>query len=198
MERLEAPYTKQGWDEAIGYIKHNAPLDRATFRRKARKLADAFVDKGLDAHRDADRLEGLSYFEHKVAEVDPTKYSRRAIEAEYKRWYGERYFRFVDFLLDRLVDKGLDQPARLRRQAATFLDVGEYLVERVHGHERVAKALRESPSGRLPSLTKAAIVSLMITTDVKPKEMSEQLRARGIYMNPKTLSVERWRRQTGK
>ena len=43
-----------------------------------------------------------------------------------------------------------------------------------------------------------SIVSLMITSDIEPKEMSEQLRKRGIRLKPKTLSVYRWRRMTGK
>ena len=43
-----------------------------------------------------------------------------------------------------------------------------------------------------------AIVPLMIMRDVEPKEMSEQLRKREIRLKPKTLSVYRWRRVTGK
>ena len=195
-------FTKEEWDEAIDNIKRGSYLDSAAFRKKADEFALALERKGCQAHRDADRLEVLSYFRDKAKDVRPSDYSRSTIRTELERKkYDERFFHFVDFLFDRLVETGLRMHKHLRQQAATILDAAEYVYEELAAHERLVKAIRRKRrtyDGAPPTRRVMAIVSLMITSDVDPKEMSEQLRRRGIRLKPKTLSVYRWRRVTGK
>jgi hypothetical protein len=194
--------TPERWDEAINAIKRGSYLDSAAFRKKADEFALALEKKGCQAHRDADRLEVLSYFRWKVKDVRPSKYSRSAIKAELEQQkYDERFFHFVDFLFDQLVETGLRMHKQLRQQAATILDIAEHVYEEVAAHERLIKAIRRKRrtyDGAPPTRRVMAIVSMMITSDIDPKEMSEQLRKRGIRLKPKTLSVYRWRRVTGK
>lgn len=194
--------TKEDWDEVIGNIKRGHYLDSAAFRKKADEFALALEKKGCQAHRDADRLEVLSYFREKAKDVRPSNYSRSAIKAELEQQkYDERFFHFVDFLFDQLVETGLRMHKQLRQQAATILDIAEHVYVEVAAHERLIKAIRRKRrtyDGAPPTRRVMSIVSLMITSDVDPKEMSEQLRRRGIYLKPKTLSIYRWRRVTGK
>lgn len=210
VQRIHTP-TEEDWDEAIDNIKRTSYLDSAAFREKADKFALTLERMGCRAHRDADRLEVLSYFRWKAKDVRVSEYSRSAIKTELERWYDdERYFHFVDFLFDQLVETGLRMHKQLRQQAATILDVAEHVYEELAAHERLIEEIkrkrrkqrtrdgRRTRNGAPPTRKVMAIVSLMITWDVDPKEMSEQLRRRGIRMKPKTLSVYRWRRMTGK
>jgi hypothetical protein len=193
--------TKEDWDEVVGNITRGSYLDSAAFRKKADEFALALEKKGCQAHRDADRLEVLSYYRWKAKDVRPSNYSRSTIRAELERKYDERFFHFVDFLFDHLVETGLRMHKQLRQQAATILDVAEYVYEELAAHERLIKAIRRKRrtyDGAPPTRRLMSIVSLMITSDIEPKEMSEQLRKRGIRLKPKTLSVYRWRRITGK
>ena len=201
IRRIQSP-TKEDWDEAIENIKRVSYLDSAAFREKAEKFALALERKGCQAHRDADRLEVLSYFREKATDVRSSAYSRSTIKTalESSR-YDARFFHFVDFLFDRLVETGLRMHKQLRQQAATILDAAEYVYEELEAHKRLIKAIRRKRrtyDGAPPTRRLMAIVSLMITWDVEPKEMSEQLRKREIRLKPKTLSVYRWRRVTGK
>lgn len=194
--------TPERWDEAINAIKRGSYLDSAAFRKKADEFALALEKKGCQAHRDADRLEVLSYFRWKAKDVRPSKYSRSAIKTELEQQkYDERFFHFVDFLFDQLVETGLRMHKQLRQQAATILDIAEHVYEEVAAHERLIKAIRRKRrtyDGAPPTRRVMAIVSMMITSDIDPKEMSEQLVKRGIRLKPKTLSIYRWRRVTGK
>ncbi len=195
-------FTKEEWDEAIDNIKRGSYLDSAAFRKKADEFALALEKKGCQAHRDADRLEVLSFFREKAKDVQSSDYARSTIRTELEQAkYDERYFHFVDFLFDRLVETGLRMHKQLRQQAATLLDVAEYVYEELAAHERLIKAIRRKRrtyDGAPPTRRLMSIVSLMITSDIDPKEMSEQLTRRGIRLKPKTLSVYRWRRVTGK
>lgn len=200
IRRIESP-TKADFDEVIENVKRSSYLDSKTFRDEADKFALALERLGCQAHRDADRLEVLSYFRWKAKDVNVAKYSRSAIRAELERWYDERYFHFVDFLFDPLADTGLRMHKQLRQQAATILDVAEHVYEELAAHERLiteTKRRRRTHKGRPQTRRLKAIISLMITWDIEPREMSEQLRKRGIYMKPKTLSIDRWRHVTGK
>ena len=194
--------TKEDWDEVVGNITRSSYLDSAAFRKKADAFALALEKKGCQAHRDADRLEVLSYFREKAKDVRSSEYARSAVKAELEgKKYDERYFHFVDFLFDRLVETGLRMHKQLRQQAATLLDAAEYVYEELAAHERLIKAIRRKRrtyDGAPPTRRLMSIVSLMITSNIEPKEMSEQLRRRGIRLKPKTLSVYRWRRMTGK
>lgn len=194
--------TKEDWDEVVGNITRGSYLDSAPFRKKADEFALALEKKGCQAHRDADRLEVLSYFREKAKDVRVSEYSRSALKAELEaEKYDDRFFHFVDFLFDQLVETGLRMHKQLRQQAATILDVAEYVYEELAAHERLIKAIRRKRrtyDGAPPTRRLMSIVSLMITSDIDPKEMSEQLRKRGIRLKPKTLSVYRWRRMTGK
>ena len=200
IRRIQSP-TKEGWDEAIDNIKRGSYLDSVAFRKKADEFALALERKGCQAHRDADRLEVLSYFREKAKDVRSSAYSRSTIRTELERKYDARFFHFVDFLFDRLVETGLRLHKQLRQQAATLLDVAEYVYEELAAHGRLIKAIRRKRrtyDGAPPTRRLMSIVSLMITSNVDPKEMSEQLHSRGIRLKPKTLSVYRWRRVTGK
>lgn len=195
-------FTKEEWDEAIGNIKRGSYLDSAAFRKKAKEFARALEKKGCQAHRDADRLEVLSYFREKAKDVRPSDYARSTIRTELEQAkYDERHFHFVDFLFDGLVETGLRMHKQLRQQAATLLDAAEHVYEELAAHERLIKAIRRKRrtyDGAPPTRRVMSIVSLMITSDIDPKEMSEQLRKRDIRLKPKTLSIYRWRRVTGK
>lgn len=201
LRRIQTP-TKEGWAEVLGYIKRGSYLDGAAFRKKADAFALALEKKGCQAHRDADRLEVLSYFRWKAKDVRPSNYSRSTIRAELEHAkYDERFFHFVDFLFDQLVETGLRMHKQLRQQAAMILDVAEYVYEEVAAHERLIKMIRRKRrtyDGAAPTRKVRSIASLMIRWDVDPKEMSEQLRKHGIRLKPKTLSVYRWRYETGK
>src|SRR4029077_3095482 len=134
-------------------------------------------------------------------DVRSSDYARSAIRSELERKYDERFFHFVDFLFDQLVETGLRMHKQLRQQAAMILDVAEYVYEELAAHERLIKAIRRKRrtyDGAPPTRRVMSIVSLMITSDADPKEMSEQLRRRAIRLKPKTLSVYRWRLVTGK
>jgi hypothetical protein len=118
--------TNEDWDEVVGNIKRGSYLDSVAFRKKADAFALALEKKGCQAHRDADRLEVLSYFREKAKDVRSSDYSRSAIKAELERQkYDERFFHFVDFLFDQLVETGLRMHKQLRQQAATILDVAD-------------------------------------------------------------------------
>jgi hypothetical protein len=54
------------FDEAIENVKRGSYLDSAAFREKADKFALTLERLGCQAHRDADRLEVLSYFRWKA------------------------------------------------------------------------------------------------------------------------------------
>ena len=209
LERLRNP-TEEDWDEAIDNIKRGGYLDNKVFRRKAELLARELEREGREAHRDADRLEVLSYFLSKAKDVRPSERSRSAIEARLSRWWNPkkdpRYFHFIDFMLDRLVETGLRMHKQLRQQAATLLDAAEHIDDELAAHERLIKEVRRRRrktkgarrQGRRPSRMKAAVISLMISWNVDPEEMYEQLYKRGIRRwQPEALKVERWRRTTG-
>ena len=68
IRRIQSP-TKEDWDEAIENIRRTSYLDKAAFRAKAKDFALALEKKGCQAHRDADRLEVLSYFRWKAKDV---------------------------------------------------------------------------------------------------------------------------------
>jgi len=218
LERLRNP-TDADWDEAIGNIKRGGYLDDKAFRLKIEQLARELEREGREAHRDADRLEVLSYFHWKANDVRVSQRSRSAIEARLSRWWDPkkdlRYFHFIDFMLDRLVETGLRADKQLRQQAATLLDAAEHIDDELASHAHFVKEARrrrkskkskksrngrrrmKSTDGRDPSRMKAAVISLMIAWDVSPEEMYAQLDRRGIRRwQPETLKVERWRRNT--
>jgi len=211
LENLRNP-TKEDWDESIDNIKRNDYLEDKTFREKAEKLARELEREGLAAHRDADRLEVLSYFRDRAKDVRPSERTRSAIEARLARWWDPkkdpRYFHFIDFLLDRLVETNLRLHKQLRQQAATLLDAAEFLDEELQVRERLVKELQrrrrrelklKKKGGRRLSLTKAMVVSVMHAMDVTPEEMYEELSKRGIYRwQAETLKVESWRRRAGR
>ena len=155
----------------------------------------------------------MSYFRDRAKDVHPSERTRSAIEARLARWWDPkvdpRYFHFIDFLLDRLVETNLRLHKQLRQQAATLLDAAEFLDEELQARERIVKELqrrrrqklklKKKKGGAPLSLTKAAVISLMLAMDVTPEEMYEQLSSRGIYQwQAETLKVESWRRRTGR
>lgn len=73
--------TEDEWNAEVAEIKLYRDLDRPSFRRLLGLLAHKLEELGRAAHRDADRLEGLSMFsDAKFASVDPSEYTRGRVE----------------------------------------------------------------------------------------------------------------------
>jgi hypothetical protein len=175
-------FTKEEWDEAIGNIQRGSYLDSAKFRKKADEFALALEKKGCQAHRDADRLEVLSYFRWKAKDVRSSDYARSTIKTELERKYDERFFHFVDFLFDELVETGLRMHKQLRQQAARILDVAEYMYEELAAHERLIKAIRRKRHTYPPHDKAAALVRRRINVQMKHKWPGEDLRNRFVLV----------------
>src|SRR5688572_9064256 len=91
--------TREEWDATIEALRALGDLDQAEFRVKVEKLARELEHQGHRAHRDADRLEGLSFFRYRTS-VRASEYARSAILGQLARWYKERHLRLVKVHLD--------------------------------------------------------------------------------------------------
>jgi hypothetical protein len=98
--------TEDEWAAEVAEIKLYRDLDRVPFRRSLEQLARKLEELGRAAHRDADRLEGLSMFSDvKFKDVDPLKYERGRVEKQLKRSYEEQLY-FIQPQIDRLIEPG--------------------------------------------------------------------------------------------
>jgi len=195
--------TDDEWEAAVAEIKLYRDLDRAPFRRSLELLARELEDIGRAAHRDADRVEGLSMFsDTKFKSVDSSEYERSRIERKLKRSYKEQLY-FIQPQLDRLIEPGkggkpnLYYPrGNLRRQAATLLDAAEHIDDELEAHEqRVAELRRlsgKSGNGRRPKTALRRMVRMLIKWNFTPTTLSDRLRESGIAIEPEHLKVASW------
>ena len=187
--------TKDEWDDAIDAIRLLDNLDRAEFRKEVEKLARELEREGLAAHRDADRLEGLTRFAHKARDVRSSRYARSAVLTRLGRWHASRHLHAAKLQLDRLGETGLHGPGQLRQQAATLLDAAEYIDDTLRMHaERVAE-LRSSGQGPRPSVAMNTVETMMIEWDLGPTETAARLAMEGIHVTATSLKMRLSRRR---
>jgi hypothetical protein len=196
--------TEDEWAAEVAEIKLYRDLDRPPFRRSLELLARKLEELGRAAHRDADRLEGLSMFsDAKFKDVEPFKYERTRVEKQLKRPYEEQLY-FIRPQLDRLIEPGnggkpnLYYPrGNLRRQAATLLDAAEHIDDELEAHEqRVAELRRltgnKSGKGRRPKTARRRMARMLVKWSFTPAALSDRLRKSGIAVEPENLKVASW------
>lgn len=187
--------TKDAWDDAIDAIKLLRSLDQGTFRKEIEKLARELEREGLVAHRDADRLDGLTRFAHKARDVRPSRHARSAVLDRLGRWHAARHFHAAKLQLDRLSETGLHGPGQLRQQAATLLDAAEYLDDTLRMHAERVAALKSSVHGPQPSVAMNTVETLMIEWGLGPTETAALLAAERIYVTAESLKMRLSRRR---
>jgi hypothetical protein len=187
--------TKDEWDDAIDAIKLLDNLDRAEFRKEVEKLARELEREGLAAHRDADRLEGLTRFAHKARDVRPSRYARSAVLARLGRWHASRHPHAAKLQLDRLGETGLHDPGNLRQQAATILDAAEYIDDTLRMHVERSAELKSSGQGPRPSVAMNTVETMMIEWDLGPTETAARLAVEGIHVTAASLKMRLSRRR---
>lgn len=181
------------WVDTVDALKVLADLDREDFRKKGKKLIRALEREGLEAHRNADRLEKLSVFSDvKTPFVRPSEHSRSATVSrlesesarESARGFTARHLHLVRFQIDRLAETALDKPGELRQQAALVLDAAEYLNDALKGHARNLAELysRRGPRGPRPSVMMERIVDMMVHWEMTPTDTFKLLSAEGILV----------------
>ncbi len=181
--------TKHEWDDTVDAIKLLRDLDQAEFRKKAEKLARELEIQGLAAHRDADRLEGLTRGTFKAKDVRTSKHARSEVLARLRSWDKSGHLHLVARQLDQLGETGLHGPGQLRRQAAMILDAAEYIDDTLRVHSERTTGLRSSEQGPWPSVAMDTVETMMIDWGWGPTETAARLAAEGIHVTAESLKM---------
>ncbi len=190
--------TEAEWARELNTLKNLQHLDDKKYRARIAQLARDLERAALEAHRNADRLEGLGLLAaHKARRVRPSEHARTAILTGIGyRDQTDSHLDLISPWIDLLVEVGLSQHRVMRRQAATLLEAAEYIVDQLRWYDESIAELRKrrkSRGGRPPSLMLKCTITMMIRLDLHHNETSERLAGAGIDIDPETLRVERWR-----
>lgn len=174
MARSRGNYTPSNddWRYAVSVIKMVESFAKDVSR--IQKVARLLEREGWAAHRHADRRENLS---ESVAPLSPDL-TRTTIVAKVAHLYSEEErdhepWHVARAYLARLHDAGLEDPGRLRQQAAILLDAAET----IDGLLRWYDSRRASIKTR--DLTNDTIAAIMNEWKTKPRETAKQLSAHG-------------------
>jgi len=124
-----------------------------------------------------------------TAATSPSEHTREAVLAGIPEGFTEDHRRLVDSYLAQLSDTGLEEPDRLRQQAATILDAAQLLVEIVRWYE-----LRVAAIGTR-DLTNDTLVAIMRDWGVKPRATAQRLAEHGYHLTEGRLKMALARHQ---
>ena len=162
--------TSDDWKLAVLALRMIEDLADEKFRDELGALGRALAVEGLSAHRCADHLEKRTEF---TTTLLPSNFEVEALWARVSQGYEEKHWTLIGAYIARLGSGGLDDPDRLRQQAAAILDASQFLNEIVQWYVNRLKSIGTR------DLTNDTIISIMIDWNVQPTETAAQLMAHG-------------------
>ncbi len=148
-------------------------FEKPEYRDQMEQLARVLEREGLAAHRSADRLKKLSEF---LYPVEPGVHTQDAIAAKLSSFYADASPVVTGFVA-RLSNVGLEDPDRLRQQAAILLDAAETVDRLLKWYMARVRALRAR------DLTNDTIIAIMLEWNLRPRETSRRLRAHQVVVS---------------
>jgi hypothetical protein len=179
----EAPSTIDRWAVAAATILMVRDLDVAEFRETVDLLVRALERVGLAAHRSADRLESRSVF---PADALLSEHTRETILSRISEDFTEQHWRIAEAYLAGLSDDGLEDPDRLRQQAATVLDAAQLLRDVLTWYADRVLLLYPSGKGHLENDT---IATIMLDWNVTPTETAGYLAMHRVTVSVGALAM---------